>query len=68
MTFRELRAASGMTIKEFAEYFHVPVRSVESWNTTNASASRACAPYLLELIEYKLRKEGILTDSPTGSP
>lgn len=56
MTFAELRAASGMTQKRFSEYFHVPLRTVENWS----SGVSRCPEYLLELMLYKLEKEGIV--------
>ena len=56
MTFKDLRAASGMTQKEFSEYFKIPKRTVENWD----SGSAKCNDYILELLEYKLRKENII--------
>lgn len=56
MTFRDLRQASGLTLKQFAEYFDIPVGTVEMWN----AGKRNCNRYLLKLFEYKLRNEGIL--------
>lgn len=56
MTIRDLITASGMTQRSFAEYFRIPLRTVENWST----GSRSCPPYLIDLIEYKLRSEGII--------
>ena len=56
LTFAELRALSGMTQAEFAEYFNIPIRSVENWE----SGVRTPPDYNLELMEYKLRKENII--------
>ena len=56
MTFKELRQASGMTQKEFSEYFGIPKRTIESWETED----RKCNDYIIELMEYKLRKENII--------
>jgi DNA-binding transcriptional regulator YiaG len=53
MTIKELRTLAGMTQKEFCEYFNVPKRTLEDWEAD----VRKCKPYLIELIEYKLRKE-----------
>lgn len=58
MTFKELRQASGMTQKEFAEYFHIPKRSIENWDGGTAKVSE----YWLELMEYKLKKENIIKE------
>ena len=53
MNIKELRTASGMTQKAFSEYFHIPKRNIENWE----SGTRAAPPYLVELIEYKLISE-----------
>ena len=57
MTFKELRQLSGMTQLAFAEYFEIPKRSIENWDT----GARKCPEYLLKLMEYKLTKEGKIT-------
>ena len=54
MEFKELRQQSGMTQKEFAEYFEIPKRTIENWD----EGVRQCPEYLLKLMEYKLIKEG----------
>ena len=59
MTFKELRQASGMTQKEFSEYFGMSKRAVEEWER----GGRNCPEYLLKLMEYKLTKEGKITFS-----
>lgn len=56
MTFKELRKASGMTQKQFSEYFNIPLRTIENWDMD----SEKCKPYLLELMHYKLQKEGFV--------
>ena len=56
MTIRELRKQSGMTLKQFAEYFEIKQRTVETWEST-APSGRKCPDYLVKLMEYKLRKE-----------
>lgn len=53
MTFKELRQQSGMTQKDFSEYFGMSKRAVESWE----GGVRKCPEYLLHLMEYKLKKE-----------
>lgn len=55
-TIKNLRAATGMTQKAFAEYFGVSKRAIESWE----GGQRECPTYLLELMKYKLEKEGLL--------
>ena len=56
MTFKNLRKASGMNQREFAEYFNIPLRNIENWE----SGSRKCSQYLIDLMHYKLQKEGFV--------
>lgn len=56
MVFRDLRKLSGMTQKAYSAYFGIPVRTVEDWDT----GKRVPPPYLLELMAYKLEKEGMM--------
>ncbi len=56
MSIKELRILSGMTQQAFADYFGVSKRAVESWE----GEKRKCPDYLLNLMRYKLEKEGII--------
>ena len=56
MTVKELRQAAKMTQKEFSEYFKIAKRTVESWE----EGHRKCPDHLFDLMEYKLRKEGLI--------
>ena len=56
MTFKELREASNMSRKQFTDYFNIPYRTIQDWELGN----RKCPEYLLALMEYKLKKEGII--------
>ena len=58
MTIKELRTAAGMTQKAFSEYFGIPKRTIEDWEGDR----RSCPAYVLTLIGYKLRKEGLIPD------
>lgn len=51
-----LRKQTGWTRKKFAEYFDIPYRTVENWE----NYINECSWYLYELMEYKLKNEGIL--------
>ena len=62
MIIKELIAATGMTQKQFAGYFSIPLRTVESWVGNSPDSKRKCPEYLLNLMIYKLRNEGIITD------
>lgn len=52
-TIKDLRAASGMTQKAFSEYFGIPKRNIENWE----SGKSQCPPYLFDLMRYKLERE-----------
>lgn len=56
MTIRELRLLSGMTQQGFAEYFGIPKRTVQNWEGNK----NECPQYLLALMEYKLKAEGVV--------
>lgn len=53
MNFKELREASGMNLKQFADYFEIPYRTIQNWE----GGQRTCPEYLLKLMQYKLEKE-----------
>lgn len=63
MEFKELRQTSGMTIAQFAEYFGIPRRTVEDWN----AGKRNCNQYIIDLMQYKLKKEGIIKKEGQGN-
>lgn len=52
-SFKSLVCQTGMTQKQFAEYFTIPLRTIEDWCREVSKP----APYLRALIEYKLRME-----------
>lgn len=56
MTIKKLRTLSRMKRKQFADYFGIPYRTLQDWELNN----RSCPKYLLDLIEYKLKKEGLM--------
>lgn len=56
MTIKELHEASGLSIKAFAEYLNIPYGTMQKW----LSGERPETSYITELIEYKLRKEGLI--------
>ena len=53
----QLREKTEMNRKEFAQYFGIPYRTLENWETD----VNHCPRYLYNLIEYKLKKEGIIS-------
>ena len=56
MNIRDLRISSRMTQKQFAEYFKIPLRTIENWETSKRNPPE----YVIELIKYKLEKEDLL--------
>lgn len=55
MTIKEMRQATKMTQKAFAEYLGVSKRTVEGWEHNHP-----CPEYIRALIEYKLIGENII--------
>jgi len=53
MDVKKLRIMTRMTQRQFAEYFNIPKRTIENWE----GGQRKPPPYVVELIEYKIRKE-----------
>ncbi|MBE6843088.1 MAG: helix-turn-helix domain-containing protein [Ruminococcus sp.] len=53
MAIKELRKAADMTQRAFSEYLNIPKRTIEEWEAER----RTPPPYVVELIEYKLRNE-----------
>jgi DNA-binding transcriptional regulator YiaG len=62
MDFKErvisLRESTGMTRKEFCEYFNIPYRTMTEWERDNRHAPE----YVLRLLEYYIRREGLVKD------
>lgn len=55
MEIKELRIKAKMTQKAFSEYFGIPKRTIEDWE----QGRRTPPPYVVELIAYKIEKEGL---------
>lgn len=58
MKFNEIKKATGFTQKELAVYLDIPLRTIENW----CSNKNQPPEYVIDLIEYKLKKEGILNE------
>lgn len=54
-----LRLWSEMTQKQFSDYFGIPIRTIQDWE----SERRNCLPYILDLMEYRLMHEGYLNQN-----
>ena len=58
----ELRDKTGMSRKEFAEYFEIPYRTLQDWELGN----RRMPEYLFRLMEYKVEAEGLIDSLELG--
>ena len=52
---KELRESTGMNRKEFCDFFQIPYRTVTDWERDN----RHAPDYVLKLLEYYIRMEGL---------
>jgi len=52
----ELRESTGMTRREFCDYFGIPYRTLQDWELGN----RKMPDYLLRLMTYKINVENIM--------
>ena len=50
---KELRSITGLSQKAFGEWLNIPVRTIEEWE----AGRRRPPKYVVELIEYKVRRE-----------
>ena len=53
MNIKEIRLATNMSQKAFADYFNIPVRTLQDWE----AGKRTPPVYVVELIKYKIEKE-----------
>lgn len=60
---RGLRESTGMTRKEFCKFFQIPYRTVTEWELGNRHAPE----YVLRLLEYYIRTEGLVKEKTVGS-
>ena len=52
-----------MSQTKFGEYFGIPMRTIQNWEN-ESSNRRECPKYLCDLMEYKLKKENLITENP----
>ena len=53
---KDLRAATKMTQQSFGDYFGISIRNIQDWEAN----AHSCKPYLINLMEFKLRKNGVI--------
>lgn len=58
----ELREMTGMNRKNFCKYFNIPYRTVTEWELDNRHAPE----YVLRLLEYYIRNEGLIKTAANG--
>lgn len=58
MTIKELISAASLSQRAFAEILNIPLRTVENW----CMGKNKCPDYVLSLIEYRLRNEGLIQE------
>ena len=61
-TLIKLRTSTGMTRKEFCQYFGIPYRTLQDWELGN----RTMPDYLLRLMIYKIKIEQLRNQDPTS--
>ena len=55
MTIKELRSSTGMSQTQFAEYFEIPVRTLQEWEQERKSP----APYFINLLERIIKMNNL---------
>ena len=53
MTIKELRTFAGLTQQQFSDFYEIPKRSIENWE----SGQRNPPPYLLKLLERVVKED-----------
>lgn len=63
MTIKELRAKTGMSQHQFAEYINIPKRTIQSWE----QMYRQPPAYVVSLIERILKNENMIDTDETDN-
>ena len=61
---KALRESTGMSRKEFCDYFCIPYRTVTEWERDNRHAPE----YVIRLLEYYIRAEKLMKENPNDEP
>ena len=61
---KELRESTGMTRKEFCEYFKIPYRTMSEWERDG----RHAPDYLIRLLDYYIRVEMLKQNESANYP
>ena len=57
---KSMRKEANMTQRDFAEYFGIPIRTVEDWER----GVRHMSDYVLRLLAYKMEMENLISAHP----
>ena len=60
---KHIRVSTGMTQKEFAEYFNIPLKTLQKWEQGERTPPR----YVTELIKYKVNNDKRTRRKPIDS-
>lgn len=61
-TIREIRDSTGLSQSKFCEALHIPLRSLQKWET----GERSCPEYVVELIAYRVQHDPLFRKEPKG--
>lgn len=61
---RAIRAGTGLSQVAFGAALHIPRRTIEEWEAGN----RSCAPYVVELIAYRVQHDDSIPRRKTKKP
>lgn len=53
----QIRKLTGLSQAAFAEKYNIPKRTIETWESTSASARREAPGYVLDLLERAVRED-----------
>ena len=59
MTIKEMRTQTGLTQQGFGDLLKIPRRTIQEWE----NGRRNPPEYIIDLIEYKLKNEGLIDKS-----
>ncbi|MBR0373062.1 MAG: helix-turn-helix domain-containing protein [Mogibacterium sp.] len=71
MTIKAIRLRTGLTQREFAGVYHIPLQTLKQWESNRGSTSfRAPPDYVVHMIrrlaEQDFPEEGIVKDQKAG--
>ena len=58
MTIREIRKLTGLSAQKFGDKYHIPLRTIQSWEAPEGQDSaRSCPVYVRELLERAVKED-----------